>query len=296
MSKEDEMIKEALKLDVNASDELNRKIIENVGKKKSNVYILRVAAIAASFFAIVLGTGIIANAATDNGIIEYVKGVIDNRFYVFGNGSNTETSFVEMDGQNVQQVDFKDDDVVFYNPIEDGETEYSLYLKVKGDGMDDFILLSASVDEGASTEELYYTIKGCFWYTLTLKEFQDPDKKAQIIAGLREAAGNADIDAIKNALNDLADEYEGNRRVFFFNFPAEIYNTNERAIVYEDITDLPLGDSAIIVNTVNDEKTFIFEITVTENENLIDYNYGNLYSDEYYQELTDKNLPIYDLR
>ena len=296
MCKEDEMIKEALKLDVNASDELNRKIIENVGKKKSNVYILRVAAIAASFFAIVLGTGIIANAATDNGIIEYVKGVIDNRFYVFGNGSNTETSFVEMDGQNVQQVDFKDDDVVFYNPIEDGETEYSLYLKVKGDGMDDFILLSASVDEGASTEELYYTIKGCFWYTLTLKEFQDPDKKAQIIAGLREAAGNADIDAIKNALNDLADEYEGNRRVFFFNFPAEIYNTNERAIVYEDITDLPLGDSAIIVNTVNDEKTFIFEITVTENENLIDYNYGNLYSDEYYQELTDKNLPIYDLR
>ena len=296
MSKEDEIIKEALKLDVNASDELNRKIIDNVGKKKSNVYILRVAAIAASFFAIVLGTGIIANAATDNGIIEYVKGVIDNRFYVFGNGCNTETSFVEMDGQNVQQVDFKDDQVVFYNPIEDGETEYSLYLKVKGDGMDDFILLSASVDEGASTEELYYTIKGCFWYTLTLKEFQDADKKAQIIAGLREAAGNADIDAIKNALNDLADEYEGNRRVFFFNFPAEIYNTNERAIVYEDITDLPLGDSAIIVNTVNDEKTFIFEITVTENENLIEYNSGNLYSDEYYQELTDKNLPIYDLR
>ena len=94
----------------------------------------------------------------------------------------------------------------------------------------------------------------------------------------------------------MADEYEGNRRVFFFNFQAEIYNTNERAIVYEDITDLPLGDSAIIVNTVNDEKTFIFEITVSENENLIDYNYGNLYSDEYYQELTDKNLPIYDLR
>ena len=294
MSKEDEMIKEALKIDINASDELNRKIIENVGKKKSNVYILRVAAIAASFFAIVLGTGIIANAATDNGIIEYVKGVIDNRFYVFGNGCNTETSFVEMDGQNVQQVDFKDDQVVFYNPIEDGETEYSLYLKVKSDGTDDFILLSASVDEGASTEELYYTIKGCFWYTL--KEFQDADKKAQIIAGLREAAGNADIDAVKNALNDLADEYEGNRRVFFFNFPAEIYNTNERAIVYEDITDLPLGDSAIIVNTVNDEKTFIFEITVSENENLIDYNYGNLYSDEYYQEQTDKNLPIYDLR
>ena len=296
MSKEDQMIKEALIIDINASDELNRKIIENVGKKKSNAYILRVAAIAASFFAIVLGTGIIANAATDNGIIEYVKGVIDNRFYVFGNGSDTETSFVEMDGQNVQQVDFKDDQVVFYNPIEDCETEYSLYLKVKGDGMDDFILLSASVDEGASTEELYYTIKGCFWYTLKLKEFQDADKKAQIIAGLREAAGNADIDAIKNALNDLADEYEGNRRVFFFNFPAEIYNTNERTIVYEDITDLPLGDSAIIVNTVNDEKTFIFEITVSENENLIDYNYGNLYSDEYYQELTDKNLPIYDLR
>ena len=254
------------------------------------------AAIAASFFAVVLGTGIIANAATDNGIIEYVKGVIDNRFYVFGNGSNTETSFVEMDGQNVQQVDFKDDQVVFYNPIEDGETEYSLYLKVKGDGTDDFILLSASVDEGASTEELYYTIKGCFWYTLKSKEFQDADKKAQIIAGLREAAENADIDAIKNALNDLADEYEGNRRVFYFNFPAEIYNASERTIVYEDITDLPLGDSAIIANTVNDEKTFIFEITVSENENLIDYNYGNLYSDEYYQELTDKNLPIYDLR
>lgn len=294
MSKEDEMIKEALKLDVNASDELNRKIIENVGKKKSNVYILRVAAIAASFFAIVLGTGIIANAATDNGIIEYVKGVIDNRFYVFGNGSNTETTFVEKDGENVQEVVFKDDEVVFYNPVEDGKTEYSLYLKVKGDGTDDFILLSASVDEGASTEELYYTIKGDFW--LMLKDYKDANRKVQIAHGLREAAKNADIDAIKNALNDLADEYEGNRRVFYFNFPAEIYNANERTIVYEDITDLPLGDSAIIVNTVNDEKTFIFEITVSENENLIDYNYGNLYSDEYYQELTDKNLPIYDLR
>jgi len=294
MSKEDEMIKEALKLDVNASDELNRKIIENVGKKKSNVYILRLAAIAASFFAIVLGTGIIANAATDNGIIEYVKGVIDNRFYVFGNGSNTETTFVEKDGENVREVVFKDDEVVFYNPVEDGETEYSLYLKVKGDGTDDFILLSASVDEGASTEELYYTIKGDFWFML--KDYKDANRKVQIAHGLREAAKNADIDAIKNALNDLADEYEGNRRVFYFNFPAEIYNANERTIVYEDITDLPLGDSVIIVNTVNDEKTFIFEITVSENENLIDYNYGNLYSDEYYQELTDKNLPIYDLR
>ena len=294
MSKEDEMIKEALKLDVNASDELNRKIIENAGKKKSNVYILRVAAIAASFFAIVLGTGIIANAATDNGIIEYVKGVIDNRFYVFGNGSNTETTFVEKDGENVREVVFKDDEVVFYNPVEDGKTEYSLYLKVKGDGTDDFILLSASVDEGASTEELYYTIKGDFWFML--KDYKDANRKVQITHGLREAAKNADIDTIKNALNDLADEYEGNRRVFYFNFPAEIYNANERTIVYEDITDLPLGDSAIIVNTVNDEKTFIFEITVSENENLIDYNYGNLYSDEYYQELTDKNLPIYDLR
>lgn len=294
MSKEDEMIKEALKLDVNASDELNRKIIENVGKKKSNVYILRVAAIAASFFAIVLGTGIIANAATDNGIIEYVKGVIDNRFYVFGNGSNTETTFVEKDGENVREVVFKDDEVVFYNPVEDGKTEYSLYLKVKSDEVDDFILLSASVDEGASTEELYYTIKGDFWFML--KDYKDANRKVQIAHGLREAAKNADIDAIKNALNDLADEYEGNRRVFYFNFPAEIYNANERTIVYEDITDLPLGDSAIIVNTVNDEKTFIFEITVSENENLIDYNYGNLYSDEYYQELTDKNLPIYDLR
>lgn len=294
MSKEDEMIKEALKLDVNASDELNRKIIENVGKKKSNVYILRLAAIAASFFAIVLGTGIIANAATDNVIIKYVKGVIDNRFYVFGNGSNTETTFVEKDGENVREVVFKDDEVVFYNPVEDGETEYSLYLKVKGDGTDDFILLSASVDEGSSTEELYYTIKGDFWFML--KDYKDANRKVQIAHGLREAAKNADIDAIKNALNDLADEYEGNRRVFYFNFPAEIYNANERTIVYEDITDLPLGDSVIIVNTVNDEKTFIFEITVSENENLIDYNYGNLYSDEYYQELTDKNLPIYDLR
>ena len=213
MSKTDEMIREALKLDITASEELNKNIIKNVSSKKSNAAFIRVAAIAASFFAVVLGTGIIANAATDNGIIKYVKGVIDNRFYVFGNGSNTETTFVDIDGQNVQQVDVKDDQVVFYNPIEDGETEYSLYLKVKGDGTDDFILLSASVDEGASTEELYYTIKGCFWYTLKLKEFQDADKKAQIIAGLRDAAGNADIDAIKNALNDLADEYEGNRRV-----------------------------------------------------------------------------------
>ena len=294
MSKEDEMIREALKTNVTASDEINAKILKNVNKKKSNVTILRVAAIAASFFAVVLGTGLIANAATDNGIVKYVKGVIDNRFYVFGNGSNTETSFVEIDGQNVTQVNFKDDEVIFNNPIEDGETEYSLYLKVKGDETDGFILLSANVDEGATTEELYYTIKGNFWFML--KDYQDANRKEQIVDGLREAAINADIDAAKNALNDLADEYEGNRRIFYFNFPAEIYNTKERTIVYEDITDLPVGDSAIIVNTVNDDATFIFEITVSENANLIDFNQGNLYSDEYYQEVTEKNLPIYDLR
>ena len=294
MSKEDEMIREALKTNVTASDEINAKILKNVNKMKSNVSFIRVAAIAASFFAIVLGTGLIANAATDNGIVKYVKGVIDNRFYIFSNGSNTETSFVEIDGQNVTQVYFKDDEVIFNNPIEDGETEYSLYLKVKGDETDDFILLSAGVDEGAPTQELYYTIKGSFWFML--KDYQDANSKEQIVDGLREAAINADIDAVKNALNDLADEYVENRKIFYFNFPAEIYNTKERTIVYKDITDLPAGDCAIIVNTVNDEATFIFEITVSENANLIDFNQGNLYSDEYYQELTEKNLPIYDLR
>jgi len=294
MIKEDEMIREALKLDVKASNELNSKIIKNVSKKKSSVTFVRVTAIAASFFAIVLGTGIIANAATDNGIVRFVKGVIDNRFYVFDNGSNTETTFVEIDGQNTQQVDFKDDNVVFYNPVEDGKTEYSLYLKVKSDENDDFILLTASVDEGASTEELYYTIKGSFWFML--KNYRDANRKSQIIAGLREAANNADIDAVKSALNDLADEYEGNRRIFYFNFPAGIYNADERTIVYEDITDLPVLDSAIIVNTVNDDLTFIFEISPSENQYLVDFDSGNLYSDEYYKELTDKNLPIYDLR
>ena len=294
MSKEDEMIREALKTNVTASDEINAKILKNVNKKKSNITVFRVAAIAASFFAVVLGSGLIANAATDNGIVKYVKGVIDNRFYVFGNGSNTETAFVEIDGQNVTQVNFKDDEVIFNNPIEDGETEYSLYLKVKGDETDGFILLSASVDEGAPTEELYYTIKGNFWFML--KDYQDANIKEQIVDGLREGADNADMEAVQNALNDLADEYEGNRRIFYLNFPAEIYNTKERTIVYEDITDLPVGDCAIIANTVNDEATFIFEITVSENDTLIDYNQGNLYSDEYYQEVTEKNLPIYDLR
>ena len=295
MSKEDEMIREALKTNITASDEINAKILKNVNKKKSNVTILRVAAIAASFFAVVLGTGLIANAATDNGIVKYVKGVIDNRFYVFGNGSNTAVNIVELDGEKVTEVNFTDDDVVFYNPIEDGQTEYSLYLKVIGDdGTDNFILLSANVDEGASTEELYYTIKESFWFML--KDFQGAKEKAQIVEGLRKASEDADMEAVKNALNDLADEYEGNRRIFGFNFPAEIYNTKERTIVYEDITDLPTGDCAIIANTVNDEATLIFEISISENDSYVEFNQCNLYSDEYYQEVTEKNLPIYDLR
>ena len=40
MSKEDEMIREALKLDVSASKELNNKILKNVSKKKSNIVVL----------------------------------------------------------------------------------------------------------------------------------------------------------------------------------------------------------------------------------------------------------------
>ena len=295
MRNEDEMIREALKLDVSASKELNNKILKNVSKKKSNIVVFRAASIAALFLVVLLGTGIIANAATDNGIIRYLRGVIDSRYFVFDNGSDTLVYTVEVDGENVDCIEYTEDDVIFYRPVTEGETEYSLYLKVKGsDGIDHFINLSACVDEGETTKELYYAIRGGFLWQIT--KFQGPVEKAQIIEALKAAADESDIDAVKNALTDVAYDYENNRRIFCIDWPGWVYNSEKRIIVYEDITDLPAGDCAIIVNNVDKDLTFIYEVHIDENVYYVDMNSGNLYSDEYYQEVTEKNLPIYDLR
>ena len=68
--------------------------------------------------------------------------------------------------------------------------------------------------------------------------------------------------------------------------------------IFEDISNLPYGKAAIVVDTVdNREKSWIFELQI-DNDTLFvtQYDRGEMYSEEYYQELLVKKIPVYDLR
>ena len=213
MSREDELIRESLKLDINAFDETNDRILRTVGQKKGNSGFVRATVTVAACFAMLFGTGIIVNAATGGRVIEYLRGAIDSQIFIYGNGSNTIQESVQKDGELWQQVEYVEDNVVMSHPISSDETEYSLYLKVNGlDGNNSFISLQTSVMEGQTSEELYYAIRGDFLSMLT--KFQDSGQKEQILTGLKEAAENADSLAVRDALLDLASDYENNHRIW----------------------------------------------------------------------------------
>lgn len=297
MNREDELIREALKLDIAAPDELNSRILRAAGRKRRGSGFWRTAAAAAVCLITILGTGIIVDASTGGRIIEYLRGKSDNRTYVYGNGSDTETDDITGDGEEWEQVEYITDNVVMAHPVSEDTTEYCLYLKLKDvNGTDEFISLSASVKKGQTTEDLYYAIRGEFLRTIT--QFRDADAKQQILSGLSAAAANADMEAVRDALLDLSSDYEENRRIFYTNLPGKWWGTDGNIVIFEDITDLPAGEAAIIADTVDGgDKSWIFVLQTDEAATYIDtYGRGDVYSEKYYRELIGSGIPVYDLR
>lgn len=297
MNREDNLIREALKLNMNVPEEVNNKVLRATERKRNHRGSLRIAVAAAGCGIMLLSAGIIVDASTGGRVVEYLRGKIDNRTYVYGNGSTTIKESVQNNGEEWEQVEYIEDNVVMSHPVSEDKTEYSLYLKVTDiEGKDEFISLQACVMEGQTTEELYYAIRGDFLSVLT--KFQNPDEKKQIPAGLKEAADNTDSAAIKDALLDLSSDYENNHRIFYFNAPGKWWGEEDDIIIFEDISSLPTGKTAIIVNTVDDkDKSWIFELEI-ENDTLFlnQYERGKMYSEEYYQELLAEKIPVYDLR
>jgi hypothetical protein len=295
-SRDDELIREALKLNISVSDEVNSRVLRTVDRKKYHVGFGRTAVIAATCFIVLFGTGIIADAATGGRVGEYLRGKIDNLTYVYENGSNTNLEIVQKDGEEWEQVEYIEDNVVMSHPISADKTEYSLYLKVTDkNGNGRFISLVASVQEGETTEKLYYAIRGEFLWLIT--RFQNPNEKEQILTGLKEAAENTDSMTIRDALIDLSSDYENNHRIFYVNLPGKTWGEDEDIVIFEDISDLPFGEAAIVVNPVdNKEESWIFELQIDNNNFVTEYDRGAVYSDEYYQELLEKKISVYDLR
>lgn len=297
MNREDELIREALKLNISASDEINNRVLRTVDRKKHNGVLGRTALVVVTCCIMLLGTGIIVNAATEGRMVEYLRGKIDNMTHAFGNGSDTELEIVQKDGEEWEQVIYVQDNVVMSHPVSADETEYSLYLKVNdGHGKACFIHLLASVKEGETTEELYYAIRGGYLWTIT--RFQNPNEKEQILIGLKEAAENTDSMEVRDALLDLSSDYENNHRIFYEDMPGKWWGEDGDIVIFEDISNLPSGEVAIIVDTVDDkEKSWIFVLQIDDNKLFVDqYDRGGIYQEEYYQELLEKEIPIYDLR
>ena len=293
----EEMIREALKLNIDAPEEINEKVLRNAKHKNQGVVFFKVATLAASFCIMtIVGTGLIVQASTGKRLIEYLRGLIDNRSYVYENGTDTIMTVYDNNGEKWEHVEYLDDEVTMSHPLSENETEYNLYLKVTGkNGMENFMNVTAKVNEGQSSEDLYWAIRGDFQRFLS--SYTAADEKSQILAGLKEAADNTDKDFIRDALIDVSVDLENNRRILYEDWPADIWGGEGRYIFFEDLSDLPVGKCIIIINTVyDDEDSFIFEINIDGNQLYVNDVSFNKYSEEYYQEQLEKNLPIYDLR
>lgn len=297
MNREDEIIRESLKLDISAPDEINRKVLQSVAPKKRERSFLRVAATIAACFIAIMGTAAIVNAATGGKIAEYLREKLEKWTYVFGNGSKTTKEIVYEDDQEIERITFVEDNVVMEMPISKDEKTYWMVLKVKReDGGGTFMSLDVSVDKDAPDEELYYWIRGKFFDQVG--RHQDPYEKAQILTGLREAAQNAEVKAVRDALTDVADDYENNRKIYYAYWPGRCFNDDEDIFLIADVTDLPNGEVAIIVDPAKPgQKSWIcsFENSDDRVTGFMDL-YSAFYSEEACQELSGRGVPIFDMR
>ena len=155
MNREDELIREALQLDVCPSEELNRKILQSAEeKRRPNRSALRTLATVAAIIIVLLGTATAVNAATGGKITEFIKEKFHKLTYVFENGSHTERELEEgPDGEWVEKVTFVEDNVTMYIEMSSEVTSYDLLLKIVGEESgsqhDNFVHLRTFLREGA---------------------------------------------------------------------------------------------------------------------------------------------------
>ncbi len=295
MNREDEMIREALKLDINASDELNNRVLRSVERKKRSYGFLRTAATVAACLIVLLGTVTIVDAATGGRLFNAVKKKFYRETYVYENGSNAIVEIVRRDGEDWEKITYIDENVILYRPISAEEAGYWLCLKViDRRGYNCFITLDAEGDD-ASTQDMYYAIRGGFRGILA--KYRDANEKKQILNGLHDAAAHSEIENVRKALSDLASDLERERKIFYKSLPGYYWGEEGNLIFFEDLTDLPVGDAAILVNTV-DGREADWVVMVTIDDSLVVENSSSwiISSEKDYQDLVDSGIPIYDRR
>ena len=298
MNREDELIREALQLDVCPSEELNRKILQSAEeKRRPNRSALRTLATVAAIIIVLLGTATVVNAATGGKVTEYLKEKISKLTYIFGYGSNVTKELVqEPDGEWSEKVTFADDGVSFKVRISTNVVSYDLFLKIAcehyGVKYDSFTHLTTFLQEGDPEEALYYDIRGGFHKNL--RDYQRDEEKAQVLTALREAAAHADRDAVKNGLLDLAADLEQNRRIFYNSIPWGLRGSDGWDIFFVDITELPLGEAAIIVESVSGKKCWVYRGIVEETG--MNYTSSWFYTEESVRALRNDGVTVYDLR
>ena len=293
MSREDELIREALQLDVCPSEELNKKVLQSAEQRTPKRSVLRTLATVAACIIVLIGTATAVNAALGGRISDFFKEKFSKLTYVFDNGSKVEKEWVEgPNGQWSEKITFVDDNVTLYIEPDAGVTSYDLILKIVDRRHNNFVHLSTFLKEGDPDEALYYEIRGEF--RRQLLKFRKDEEKAQVLTGLREAAQHADRDSVKNGLLDLASDLEENRRIFYRRIYRLETESNEWDIFFADVSELPMGEAAIILESANGTASWIFLGTITEDT--MEWKHSWFYSEDICRTLRNFGTTVYDMR
>ena len=295
MNREDELIREALQLDVCPSEELNKKVLQSAEQRTPKRSVLRTLATAAACIIVLLGTATAVNAALGGKISDFFKEKFSKLTYVFDNGSKVEKEWVEgPNGQWSEKITFVDDNVTLYIEPDAGVTSYDLILKIVDRRHNNFVHLSTFLKEGDPDEALYYEIRGGFRRLLLNPEFRHEKEKTQVLAALREAAQHADRDPVKNGLLDLAADLEGNRRMFYDRVLWGADESDGWDIFFVDISEIPAGEAAIIVTSLNGTQSRVYLGEITETT--MEWTSGWFYTEDRVRSLRNDGIPVYDLR
>ena len=293
MSRDDELIREALQLDVCPSEELNKKVLQSAEQRTPKRSVLRTLATVAACIIVLIGTATAVNAALGGRISDFFKEKFSKLTYVFDNGSKVEKEWVEgPNGQWSEKITFVDDNVTLYIEPDAGVTSYDLILKIVDRRHNNFVHLSTFLKEGDPDEALYYEIRGEF--RRQLLKFRKDEEKAQVLTGLREAAQHADRDSVKNGLLDLASDMEENRRIFYRRIYRLETESNEWDIFFADVSELPMGEAAIILESANGTASWIFLGTITEDT--MEWKHSWFYSEDICRTLRNFGTTVYDMR
>ena len=195
-------------------------------------------------------------------------------------------------GQWSEKITFVDDNVTLYIEPDAGVTSYDLILKIVDRRHNNFVHLSTFLKEGDPDEALYYEIRGEF--RRQLLKFRKDEEKAQVLTGLREAAQHADRDSVKNGLLDLASDMEENRRIFYRRIYRLETESNEWDIFFADVSELPMGEAAIILESANGTASWIFLGTITEDT--MEWKHSWFYSEDICRTLRNFGTTVYDMR